>query len=394
MRWPTPELEDWRRTDLGRFDLPSFPEGREVGEVDRTEEAGGELRPRSEEPRGLAGRIRFKSGSCAELSLAERLYSAGARLEPIGMGSASGLLGEALASARDKIALWHFVRLEYGAYLYLPAGLSVEDPIVVDFEEGGDGRHAEPHVAIVLSEGASATVVVRIRETAEARILGNSRVDIRLGQGSALRLFDSRSLGAQSLHFHRARARLAEGSSLERLEAQLGSRLAHTRIECLLEGRGSEATLEGLYFCGRDQHADLGTELRHVSPGATSRAAYKGAVAGGGRAVFQGLIEVAEGASGTDAFLSNRNLLLGGAARADSIPTLRIGNNDVRCSHGSATGRLDEEELFYLQSRGFSRDEARELLILGFFEDLLARAPDDFREESLAHLRRLLADAA
>ena len=125
----------------------------------------------------------------------------------------------------------------------------------------------------------------------------------------------------------------------------------------------------------------MGTALRHVSPGATSRAAYKGAVQGGGRSVYQGLIDVGQGASGTDAYLSNRNLLLGEGARADSIPTLRIGNNDVRCSHGSATGRLGEEELFYLQSRGLSEEEAREMLVLGFFEDLLERSPKSSARE-------------
>ena len=99
---------------------------------------------------------------------------------------------------------------------------------------------------------------------------------------------------------------------------------------------------------------DLRTVQRHRSPKATSRAVYKGAVAGGGRTIFQGLIEVAPGASGTDAYLTNRNLILGEGARSDSIPTLKIGNNDVKCSHGSTTGRLNAEELFYLESRGLS----------------------------------------
>ena len=103
------------------------------------------------------------------------------------------------------------------------------------------------------------------------------------------------------------------------------------------------------------QHMDIRTVQRHQSPRATSRAYYKGAVAGGGRTIFQGLIEVATGASGTDAYLTNRNLILGEAARSDSIPTLKIGNNDVKCSHGSTTGKLSADELFYLESRGLLR---------------------------------------
>jgi len=110
--------------------------------------------------------------------------------------------------------------------------------------------------------------------------------------------------------------------------------------------------------------------------------------------VYQGLIEVDEGASGTDAYLTNRNLILGDAARSDSIPTLRIGNNDVRCSHGSTTGRLSEEELFYLESRGLSRAEAREMLVVGYFEDLLSRAPELYREGALDRVRSRMALAA
>ena len=132
---------------------------------------------------------------------------------------------------------------------------------------------------------------------------------------------------------------------------------------------------------------DLRTVQRHDSPRATSRAFYKGAVEGGGRSVFQGLIEVAVGASGTDAYLTNRNLLLGDTARSDSIPTLRIGNNDVRCSHGSTTGRLSDDEIFYLESRGLDRGEARELLIIGYYEELLGDSPGLFRDEGLARLR-------
>ncbi len=392
MAWPTPEEEDWRRTDLGRLDLAPFL-------ADRVGKAG-ELCPWAGEPGASAGYIRFESGGCAELAISERLRSRGARLESMGMGSIQGeslnsaLMRETFASASDKVAVWHFARLEYGAFLYLPPGLKVEEPFFVDIRERGAGHHATPQIAIVLDEGAAATVIARTKEALGSSILCNSRSDISLGPSSALRLFESSNLGPGTLFFQRSRARLAEGSSLERLEVQLGSGLSMTRVDCLLEGRGSEARLDGLYYSQAGQEADVGVSLRHLSPGATSKAYYKGAVASGGRAVFQGSIDVGTGASGTDAYLSNRNLLLGAAARADSIPTLRIGNNDVRCSHGSATGRLGEEELFYLRSRGLSEAEAREMLVLGFFEELLERSPEAFREETLADLRRRMPAAA
>ena len=162
--------------------------------------------------------------------------------------------------------------------------------------------------------------------------------------------------------------------------------MVKTRVECALNGAGADARLDGLYFCRPGQHMDIRTVQHHRAPSATSRAYYKGAVSGGGRTVFQGLIEVAEGASGTDAFLTNRNLILGDAARADSIPTLKIGNNDVKCSHGSTTGRLSEEEMFYLESRGLSPEDAKAMLLVGYFEDILGDTPESFRQETLQHI--------
>ncbi len=160
-----------------------------------------------------------------------------------------------------------------------------------------------------------------------------------------------------------------------------------------MNGPGAEAHLDGVYYCREGQQMDIRTVQKHLSPRATSRAYYKGAVAGGGRTVFQGLIDVSPGASGTDAYLTNRNLILGEAARSDSIPTLRIGNNDVKCSHGSTTGKLSAEELVYLESRGYSAEDAREMLVIGYFEDLLTLAPDAFRESTLDTIRGRLRAA-
>jgi Fe-S cluster assembly protein SufD len=389
MAWPTTAEEEWRRTDLEPLGLSSF-----------------RARPEAESPipsftrrPASAGHARFVSGACVELSLDERWFSLGVRLlslEDAGEGEAEllrKLLFEAYESAEDRVAVWHFAELRHGAFLYVPPGLEVDEPFSIQFEQSGRDSLEAPQLAVVLDQGARATLILGIGESGASRLLCNARSDLLLREASALKLFESQSLGIDSLHFGQVRARLGRGSSLERVEAQLGAGLARTRVDCSLEGRGAQASLNGLYYCGPGQHADVGTIQRHVAGGATSRAYYKGAASGGGRAVFQGLIEVGEGASGTDAYLSNRNLLLGDAARADSIPTLKIGNNDVRCSHGSTTGRLGEEELFYLRSRGFSESEARELLVLGFFEEVLAGASEAFRVDSLAAIRRRLPEA-
>lgn len=389
MSWPTQEEEDWRRTDLGKLDLASYAAGEGSASPTRSVPV----------PSGVAGFARFDEGGCVEVGIADAWSSKGVRLlsmEDIQDPDATRvalLLFDALEKAEDRISVWHFAELQHGAFLYVPPGLEIDEPFLFDFEERGSGRFEAPQVAIVLDQGARAKATVRVSESYPSRLLCNARTDLSLGDASALGLFESQALGLDSLHFHRINARLGKDASLDRVEVELGASLARTRVDCSLEGRGAEAQLGGLYYCGPGQHADIGTIQRHVSAGATSRAFYKGAASGGGRSVFQGLIEVGEGASGTDAYLSNRNLLLGDEARADSIPTLKIGNNDVKCSHGSATGRLGEEELFYLRSRGFSEAEAREMLVLGFFEEVLARAPEAFREDSLSGIRRRLPEA-
>jgi len=281
--------------------------------------------------------------------------------------------------------------------LMVPAGVEVREPFLLDLTERGDGTLSSPHVSVFLGEGARASVIHRLtgqKDSAAERILCNAGLDLFLSDAANLQYFEAQFLGPQSLYFRHARTRGGRDSSLRHFDANLGGKLVKSRIDAGLAGKGSEAYLNGVYFCRDGQHMDIRTVQRHHSASATSRAYYKGAVASGGRTVFQGLIEVDEGAAGTDAYLTNRNLILGDAARSDSIPTLRIGNNDVRCSHGSTTGRLSEEELFYLESRGLSRSESREMLVVGYFEDLLDNAPEVYRDDALEHIRSRLANAA
>ncbi len=250
---------------------------------------------------------------------------------------------------------------------------------------------------MILGEGAHATVVQNITGVgpdAASRILCNAAIDLRLADAAALQYCEVQELGEQSLYFRHGRADVGRDASLRHLDAAFGSRVVKSRMECAMSGRGSEAFLDGVYYCRKGQQMDIRTVQLHRSPQATSRAYYKGAVAGGGRTVFQGLIDVSTGASGTDAYLTNRNLILGDAARSDSIPTLKIGNNDVKCSHGSTTGRLSAEELFYLESRGYAESDAREMLVVGYFEDLLTKAPESFREGALSTIRERLRGAA
>jgi len=391
MSWPTTSDEEWRRTDVSGINPLSY--------APRPTAAAPGGTPAAVELDGAAGLLRFESGRLVDASVSEEWKSRGVRLLSLDAAleefekPLSDILDEALDAADDRFGVWHYAAWSHGAFLFVPKGLEIKEPFIIDFSESGEGALSTPHVVVSLAEGARAAVIQRIRGSGD-RILCNAGVDLMLSDAAGLDYFETQDLGSQSLFFRNARARGGRDSSLKHFDAAFGGRLVKTRIETGLAGRGAEAYLDGVYFCREGQSMDLRTVQRHQSPQATSRAYYKGAVASGGRTVYQGLIEVDEGASGTDAYLTNRNLILGDAARSDSIPTLRIGNNDVRCSHGSTTGRLSEEELFYLESRGLSRAEAREMLVVGYFEDLLSRAPELYREGALDRVRSRMALAA
>ena len=157
--------------------------------------------------------------------------------------------------------------------------------------------------------------------------------------------------------------------------------MVKTRFDFTLAGEGASVKTHGLYFGTGDQHKDLRISLNHGAAHTTSYALYKGAVRDRARTVFQGLIEVNPGANGTDAYLSNKNLILNDGARADSLPQLKIDTNDVKCSHGSTTGKVNEEEVHYLGTRGFSREEAKLLIAQGLFAELIDEAPAFLRDD-------------
>jgi Fe-S cluster assembly protein SufD len=164
----------------------------------------------------------------------------------------------------------------------------------------------------------------------------------------------------------------------------LGARLARNDIGSRLDGEGAECHLYGLYVADGAQHVDNHTVLDHAAPDCPSWEMYKGVLAGAARAVFNGRIVVRPGAQKTDAKQSNKNLLLSGRAVVHTRPQLEIYANDVKCTHGATIGRLDETSLFYLRTRGIGRDEARDLLIHAFADDVLQKIPVAAVREALA----------
>jgi Fe-S cluster assembly protein SufD len=154
-----------------------------------------------------------------------------------------------------------------------------------------------------------------------------------------------------------------------------GGDYARLRTDCRLVGRGATGDLDAVYFGEGDQTLDFRTFQDHLAPDTTSDLLFKGAVGGRSRSVYTGMIRVAKSARGTNAFQTNRNVKLSDHAWAESVPNLMIENNDVRCSHASAVGPIDEEQRFYLESRGVPTDVAERLIVSGFFGEVFAKLP-------------------
>jgi Fe-S cluster assembly protein SufD len=273
-----------------------------------------------------------------------------------------------------------------GFFLYVPPFVEIHEPFVIESFEGRSDRLSSLRSVVVLDRGARAKVIQKSIGAGNEELISNTSMHLRVGESAGLQIYRMQDLSESCICVSHDRASVLRDGSLRSMDAVFGGRLVKSRFECNLEDRGSEANLHGIYFAHRHQHMDISSVQRHRAPQTGSRAFYKGAVRDSGRAVYLGLIEVSPLAAKTDAYLTNKNLILNDGARADSIPSLKINTNDVRCSHGSTTGRINDEEVFYLMSRGLKRSEAEAMLIQGYFEELLEGAPENVGE----HLRGVI----
>jgi Fe-S cluster assembly protein SufD len=249
-------------------------------------------------------------------------------------------------------------------------------------DEGEEERLSVPQIIAALEDGARATLVERIRGSEEeGEVLVNDAADMFIGAGGLLDFLAFHDLNIDSSLFNNSTGRVERDAHLHHFVNLLGGMFSKVRTDVHLNGMGSDVRLDGLYFGYEDQHMDLRTVQYHKAKNANSRTFYKGAVKDESHSIYQGLIAVDYGCDQTDAYLTNNNLILNDGARADSIPTLQIHTDDVKASHGSTTGKIDQNQIFYLTSRGMPVAEAKLLIVEGFFEENIERAPEMLQEE-------------
>ncbi len=374
---PLPTLRDeaWRRTDIRPLQLEAI---------------GPALNGRSQAPEGLfvpslgeetAGTLIQVDGATTGHELDEELAASGviftdlhAAVQQHGELVRRHFMTEVVTPSAGKFAALHAAFWRGGTFLYVPAGVVVPAPLH-SVLWGAAGK-TYTHTLVVLGPGAQATLVNEFgSRTGRDQALHNGAVELLLRDESQLRYVSIQDWGRNVWQFTHERASVGRNAELDWVVASLGSHFTKSFQTAELDGQGASVRMSGLYFADGNQHMDHDTQQNHNRPDTTSDLLYKGALKDKSRSVWQGMIKVLPGAQRTNGYQANRNLVLAKTARADSIPGLEIEADDVRCTHGATVGQVDEEELFYLMSRGLPRPEAVRLVVNGFFAPVMERIP-------------------
>ncbi len=370
---PSRSDEEWMRTDLRVFHLDRFA-------------FPGELPPGAATPAALLSHGVDLAGHDATLNsrhVAGELDPALAKLGIV-FGSLDRLLVEradllrayfekkTIEPSTDKFAALHAAGWSGGTVLYVPRGMVVEKPLHILNGLAGGGVDLGKTL-VILEEGAEATLLSETAGGDGEPGLHCGAIEIFVGRGARLRYVNLQNWGSGVWHFAHQQALVDRDGRLQWTIGALGSRLAQVNQHVALVGPGAEAQVNGVMFTEGKQQLTYNTLQHHQADHCRSDLLYKGALQDRSRVVWRGMIKVDQGAQKTDGYQRNDNLMLSEHARADSIPGLEIEADDVRCTHGSTAGRVDDEQIFYARCRGLTRKEAIRMIVAGFFQQVFDR---------------------
>jgi Fe-S cluster assembly protein SufD len=384
---PSQDTEEWRYTDLSGLEIETFAPfapGQVADNLDGVAEpvqaAVGEIGER-------AGLLVQHNSETATVHLAPEEAERGVIF--LGLDRAltehpdmlEKRLHGLVPADRTKFTALHAAFRTGGVFVYVPAGIRVELPLQSLVYVDAEGIAVFPHTVILAEQGSDVTVIERFVSRPLERALSDAVAEIYIGPGARVRYVSLQDWGAGMNHLSVQRATLDRDAELRSLAVAFGGSLSRTEVESLLSAPGGHSEMLGVYFTDGTQHFDHRSLQDHVAPHCGSEVLYKGALKGRSRAVYSGWVHVRKDAQKTDAFQTNRNIVLSEQAKADSIPNLEIEANDVRCGHAASVGPVDEDVLFYMQSRGIPADEAERLIVTGFFQEVLDRVGlDEVRE--------------
>jgi Fe-S cluster assembly protein SufD len=380
MPMPSPETEEWRYTDLREFDLSVYRPFQHEPTADNLDEVKPDILEAAGTVGERAGLSIQHNSTVVTTHLESHLARRGVIFTSLDEAASrhpellEGRLHVAVPTLRTRFTALHGAFRTGGTFVYVPAGVEVELPLQTLTYVDADDLAVFPHTLLVLEEGAGLTFIDRYVSPDLRRVLSDAAVEIYAGPGSRVRYVALQDWGQGVTHLSVQRAIVERDAEVRSLAVTFGASLSRSEAESIMEGDGGSSEMLGVYFATGDQHFDHRSIQDHFGSKTSSDLLYKGVLRGRARTIYSGNVVIRQGAHKVNAYQTNRNILLSEHAKADSIPNLEILSNDpVRCGHAASIGPVDEDTLFYIQTRGIPHQEAQKLVVFGFLQEVLDR---------------------
>jgi len=358
----------WRYTSPERF-LP---------DADPTVVAPMAITPEWERDEPLAGAALIAGGALRWVELDEEARKAGVTVEDLHRASAVRLLGTLVPATHGFVEALNTAAWHGGIAVTVPPNVVLEHPIRLRFVASAEAVSVPRTLVVAGADSSFEILEGHVGGGVPTQVLGVSEIFVEAGANVRYALIQKWDAGVVG-HLT-TRARVDSGAHFQMALASFGGSLYKADVGALIAGEGAQVETFGVAMGGDAQHFDHHTEHIHSGNKTHSNLDFKVALTGSARSAYTGMIRIEEHAAACEAYQENRNILLSGDARADSIPELEILNEDVRCSHGATVAPLDPEQLFYLSSRGLPNSQALRLIVFGFLDQTLARLPQASRE--------------
>ncbi len=377
------EPEEWKRVEMRAFRPDRFWLGTSV--------SAGEFTTLMQDRAEFGGSVVHVDGGCQSFSLSDELKKKG-----VLFGDLATIIREhgetlrpyfssrAVLPGTDRFSAWHAAFWTGGAVLYVPRGVTIDEPLYSLIALSEDGASDLSHTLVILEDNAEATLLEETSSASKnAAGLHIGAVELLVGKEARLRYVQLQNWNQKTWHIAHQCGRVESSGSLQWTVGGLGAKLAHVHQDVHLDGRGAEAEVNGVTFATERQFLSYYTQQCHNAADTRSDLLYKDVLRDKSRVVWRGMIKVEKEAQQTDGYQRNDSLLLTSTARCDAIPGLEIEADDVRCTHGATAGRVDVDQVFYAMCRGLSEHEAMHMIVQGFLQTVTDRIPVELVRETL-----------
>jgi Fe-S cluster assembly protein SufD len=383
---PTRQDEEWRRTEVSSLNLDSL--------APFTAASGAGIESPMQLDGGKGGVLTHDNSVATRVAMSPELEAQGVIFTDLETALREHedlvrqyFMTDAVPSSYNKFAALNGALWSGGTFLYVPRGANVTLPLRSLYTLSAGGSALFTHTLVVVEPEANVTYVEEyVSPPIESRSLNAGVVEVFVKQSSHVTFVTLQEWQGEMWDLSVQRAMIDRDAQIDWLVVGMSAGLTKTNIEAAMRGSGARAQMLGILWGEGAQHTHYHTVQDHIAPHTTSDLLYKGALTDSAKSIFTGTIRVVKGANGTDAYQANRNLLLSNKASSFPSPNLEIEANEVRCTHGATIGRVDEDQLFYLMSRGLSKDVATRMVVEGFFEDVLEREPAETIRDNLRQM--------